>query len=70
MGVHEPFDLALLQVDAGGLTPVEWSQGAPPPVGSLTATPGPGEDAVAVGVVSVAPRRPSKPAASWGLATN
>jgi serine protease Do len=58
VGVHEAFDLALLKVDGRGLTPVRWKSGQAPPVGSLLASPGPGEDAVAVGVVSVAPRRP------------
>jgi serine protease Do len=58
IGVHEPFDLALLKVDGRGLTPVRWRRGEAPAVGSLLATPGPDEDAVAVGVVSVAPRRP------------
>jgi serine protease Do len=58
VGVHEPFDLALLKVDGRGLTPVRWRRGGALPVGSLLATPGPDQDAVAVGVVSVAPRRP------------
>jgi serine protease Do len=58
VGIHEPFDLALLKVDGRGLSPIRWRQRGAPPIGSLLATPGSGQDAVAVGVVSVAPRRP------------
>ena len=58
VGIHEPFDLALLKIEAGKLTPVRWNRGEAPAVGGLLATPGTGEDALAAGVVSVAPRRP------------
>lgn len=68
LGVHEAFDLALLKVDGRGLTPVRWRHGDAPPVGSLLATPGPNEDAVAVGVVSVAPRRPVEARGFLGVA--
>jgi serine protease Do len=58
IGVHEPFDLALLKVDARGLPGVSWNRGEAPAVGSLLAAPGPDGQALAAGVVSVAPRRP------------
>ncbi|MCI0462601.1 MAG: PDZ domain-containing protein [Gemmataceae bacterium] len=56
VGVHEPFDLALLKIDAAELTPVEWRASKAAAVGHWVATPGPGEVPVAVGVVSVAAR--------------
>ncbi len=56
VGVHEPYDLALLKVEAKDLTPVEWrdSKGAAP--GHWLASAGTGDLPVAVGVVSVASR--------------
>jgi serine protease Do len=60
VGIHEPNDLALLKTDSRKLTPVRWRQGDSPAIGSLLASPGPGQDAVATGVVSVAPRRPTE----------
>lgn len=48
-------DLALLQIDASDLTPVEWSEKVPG-VGQWLATASPGELPVAVGVVSVRAR--------------
>ncbi len=55
VGVDPAFDLALLRVKAEGMRPVEWSA-ANPPIGSLLVAPGPGGDALAAGVVSVARR--------------
>jgi len=65
-GVHEKFDLALLQVDVKGLAFVELSDSKVAPVGHWLASAGVGEDPVAVGVVSVAardlPPRETRPA--------
>lgn len=64
-GVHEKFDLALLLVEAKGLSFVELSDSTVAPVGNWLASAGLGEDPVAVGVVSVAardlPARESRP---------
>jgi serine protease Do len=56
VGVQEAYDLALLKVEAKGLTPVEWRPSKEAAVGNWVATPGPGNDPLAVGVVSVATR--------------
>ena len=53
---HNRYDLALLKVEARGLTPVEWDATANPAPGSYLAAAGPERLPVAVGVVSVAPR--------------
>ena len=53
---HNRYDLALLKVEATGLTPIEWDTAATPPPGSYLAAAGPERLPVAVGVVSVAPR--------------
>src|SRR5947207_3050459 len=57
VGVHEAYDLALLKVEAEGLTPVEWRPSNTAAVGNWVATPGPGDVPLAVGVVSVATRK-------------
>lgn len=49
LGIDPAFDLALLKV-AAELRPVDWADPTEP--GGLTASPGPGEGPVAVGVVS------------------
>ncbi len=54
--IHARYDLALLKVEARGLTPVEWDTAATPAPGSYLAAAGPERLPVAVGVVSVAPR--------------
>jgi serine protease Do len=56
VGVHEPYDLALLKIDVAGLTSVEWRESKTAAVGSWVAAPGLGEVPVAVGVISVAAR--------------
>jgi serine protease Do len=58
VGVHKPYDVALLKVEAKGLKPIEWRKGAPEP-GDWLATPGLGEKPLYIGVVSVAPRKVS-----------
>jgi serine protease Do len=57
VGRDVEFDLAMLKVDARGLTAVEWTPSKEAPVGSWLASAGPGQDPVAVGVVSVAVRK-------------
>jgi serine protease Do len=57
VGVQEQFDLAMLKIDAKGLTAVEWAPSKEAPVGSWLASAGPGQDPLAVGVVSVAVRK-------------
>jgi serine protease Do len=67
-------DLVMLKVNAKDLTPVEWSSSGSARVGDLLASPGPGGQTLAVGVVSVATRRtklsdlpPSTPPANSGF---
>jgi serine protease Do len=73
-GNDAKLDLAMLKVDARGLTPVEWAQSTSARVGDLLATPGPMGNAIGVGVVSVATRKtkavdlpPSTPPANSGF---
>jgi serine protease Do len=57
VGVDEQWDLALLKVDAANLPAIQWSEGEMPPVGSWLATPGLDALPIAIGVVSVGPRK-------------
>jgi serine protease Do len=57
VGVDDQWDLALLKVDAKDLVPIRWSDDQPPAVGSWLATPGLDALPIAIGVVSVAPRK-------------
>ena len=65
VGVHEAHDLALLKVEAKGLTPVEWRPSKEVPVGFWAITVGPDEQPVAVGVVSVGMRNVPNPKGGW-----
>lgn len=56
IGIHEPYDLALLKIDATALPAVEWRDNKAAAVGTLVAAPGLDDSPVAVGVVSVAAR--------------
>jgi serine protease Do len=56
VGVHEPFDLAMLKVEATSLTVVEWRHSKEAKVGHWVASAGTGEDPVAIGVIGVATR--------------
>jgi serine protease Do len=74
VGVDKKHDLAVLQVKAKGLTPVEWRDSKEAAVGNWVASAGTGAEPVAVGVVSVATRRPrpgqlppARPAANSGF---
>lgn len=57
VNTNEAFDLAMLKVEAKGLTPVRWRTSSEAPVGFWVASVGPSETPVAVGVVSVAARK-------------
>lgn len=59
VGIDVKHDLAMLRVAASGLKPVKWAHSKTAEVGHLLAAPGLGELPVAIGVVSVATRRPS-----------
>jgi serine protease Do len=56
VGIHESYDLALLKIDATGLTVVEWGDNKSAAVGTWVAAPGLEDEPVGVGVVSVAAR--------------
>ena len=57
VGVAEDHDLAMLKVDAKGLTPVTWGDPAKAEVGQFLASAGTTDVPVAVGVLSVARRK-------------
>lgn len=56
VGAHEPYDLALLKIDAAALPAVEWGDNKSAVVGAWVAAPSLEDVPVAVGVVSVAAR--------------
>jgi serine protease Do len=58
VGVEELNDLAMLKIEAKNLRPVEWRESRYAEVGNWLASPGTGSDPVAIGVVSVATRKP------------
>lgn len=73
-GVDHKYDLAMLKIEAERLSPVQWGEGKSAAVGDLLASPGTGEDPVAIGVLSVAARSvkfrdlpPSLPPANAGF---
>ncbi len=59
VGVEDRCDLAMLKIDARGLRPIEWADPRSAVVGNWLASPGIGEEPVAIGVVSVAARVPN-----------
>jgi serine protease Do len=61
-------DLALLRIDADNLTPVRWANADAPLVGSFLATAGAKNEPLAIGVVSVAPRKIPAPGGVLGIA--
>src|SRR5262245_49786736 len=65
VGCYRPYDLALLKVDAEGLTPVEWKPGKNTPAGHWVVAAGVGADPVAVGVVGVAARTVKLPSSGY-----
>jgi serine protease Do len=58
IGVEKKYDLAMLSVKAAGLQPIEWADSKSALVGNWLASSGTGEAPVAIGVVSVASRKP------------
>ncbi|MGI9241141.1 MAG: PDZ domain-containing protein, partial [Verrucomicrobiales bacterium] len=60
LDTYESLDLALIRVGAEGLDAVDWAGDQPVEVGSFLAVPGMGEDPIAIGVASVAPRNLSE----------
>ena len=56
LDVYEPLDLALVKVGADGLESADWAGGEAIELGTFLAAPGIGDDPVAIGVASVAPR--------------
>ncbi len=60
-------DLAVLKIDAKDLPVIAWSDGEPPAVGSWLVTPGLSRDPVAIGVLSVSPRRIVAPPGALGI---
>jgi serine protease Do len=57
VGIDDSFDLAMLKVEAKGLTPVAWDDSKKAPVGYWVATAGTAERPVGIGVVSVPVRK-------------
>jgi serine protease Do len=57
VGIHDPYDLALLKVEAKDLKPVVWGETKAAVPGNWVAAPGLASEPVAVGVVSVAARK-------------
>lgn len=60
-------DLALLKIDARDLPVIAWSDSPTPLVGSWLATPGLSRDPLAIGVVSVGPRKITAPHGALGI---
>jgi serine protease Do len=60
IGSHDRYDVALLKIEAIGLTPLEWAEARDPQVGQWLATAGMEDVPAAVGIVSV-PRRAIPP---------
>jgi len=74
VGADQKYDLAMLKVQATDLVPVRWGASKSATVGELLASPGTGNEPVAVGVLSVAARSvrtrefpPSQPPANSGF---
>jgi serine protease Do len=55
-GYDDAFDLAMLKVDAEDLKPIAWTDSKASKIGHWVASAGTGEDAIALGVISVAAR--------------
>jgi serine protease Do len=66
VGRDAALDLALLKIDAKELQAIAWTDEAPP-VGSWLATPGLSRDPLALGVLSVSPRKIKPPAGALGI---
>ena len=60
VGVEEKHDLALLKIEAQGLKPIQWADSKSAVVGNWLASPSAGTEPAAIGVVSVAARKPAR----------
>ncbi|MDX1963899.1 MAG: PDZ domain-containing protein [Pirellulales bacterium] len=67
LGVLREHDLALGKIDAPNLAPADWRKAETPPLGNFLITPDGNGDVVALGVVSVAPRKISAPSGILGI---
>jgi len=67
VGRDDATDLAILKIDAKGLSVVPWSIDDPPAVGSWLATTGLSQLPISIGVVSVAARKIPPPQAALGI---
>ncbi len=67
VGTDPATDLALLKIDAQDLPVIAWAADESPPIGSWLATPGLGAAPLAIGVVSVGPRKITAAAAALGI---
>jgi serine protease Do len=69
VGTDKLTDLAVLRINAKNLPVLTWSDGSAPPVGSWLATPGLESEIrpVAIGVLSVNPRKISAPPGALGI---
>jgi serine protease Do len=63
----DELDLAVLKIDAKDLPVIAWSDGETPAVGSWLVTPGLSRDPLAIGVLSVSPRRIVSPPGALGI---
>jgi serine protease Do len=60
VGLEDKHDLAMLKIEAKGLRAIEWRDSKTAAVGNWLASPGTGDAPVAIGVVSVAARKPNR----------
>jgi serine protease Do len=60
-------DLAILKISVKDLPVIAWNEGAAPAVGSWLVTPGLMRDPVAIGVLSVGPRKIAAPSGALGI---
>jgi serine protease Do len=66
VGRDPALDLAVLKIDATDLPTIAWSEETPP-VGSWLVTPGIENNPVAIGVLSVSPRKVAAPPGALGI---
>ncbi len=67
VGLDKKNDLALLKIEADGLTPVVWTDQSEIPVGSWLATPGLEDDPLSIGVLSASARLIAAPRPILGV---